>query len=939
MKNILLIMMFLASCLDIKAQAPAWPETNIQTKPGARWWWLGSAVDNENLTYLIEEYAKKGIGTLEITPIYGVQNQYQSGKPANISYLSSSWMQMLKKTEQLGEANGIQIDMNMSTGWPFGGPSVTLEDAAGKLVYTAEYKTTTAEEPTITYDVTPAANSTLNCVMAFPQRITGADTLDITQYVNGNTLTWTPEQIGRWRIVAVFNGHTMQMVKRAAPGGEGYVLDHLDKTAVQNYIDVFENAFSKYNTPYPATFFNDSYEIFNADWSPRFFEEFEARRGYKLQWHLQELLGLTADKDAQVRSDYRETMADMYLDNFVKPWNEFAHRHGVLTRNQSHGSPSNLIDTYASVDIPEIEGYGRTASLLNIKGIRKDEGFYNTNSSDFATLKLAASAAHITGKKYASSETFTWFTEHFRTSLSQMKPEMDLMFLAGVNRMFFHGTTYSPQSVAWPGYKFYASMDMSPTNSIWTDAGEFMSYVNRCQSFLQWGDIDNDILLYFPCYNSWHQRGTTWLRLCAIDAFPSQYTALDRTADSLDAYGYGSDYITDRMIANLRYEDGMLITEGGAKYKAMQIPITTYMPDTTKVRIETLKSLGANIIETARDEATFNAVCNAEPMRRKLGLRYIRRSNPTGYHYFISNLTSEDVAAYTKLTVDFQSAAIFNPLDGSIRQALVNDNGEVYLNLRSGESMILQTYNYDIASSDLSKDIEKDSDGATDIPLEGAWALSFDDATLANGASFTNTYALDNLQTWETLDENTSQLMGTGKYQTSINLTDEQLKAAEKFELELGDVRESARVYVNEQYVGCAWSVPFTLDCTKALKAGTNTIRIEVTNLPANRIRQLDKDGTVWRIFDDANISVISASNNVGTTNTSFAGWALVPSGLNSSVSLKAYSSWADDIKEIVTPQTETTTSNVWYNLQGIRIQRPTTSGIYINSKQKVIIK
>lgn len=52
-------------------------------------------------------------------------------------------------------------------------------------------------------------------------------------------------------------------------------------------------------------------------------------------------------------------------------------------------------------------------------------------------LKYASSAAHIVGKPYTSSETFTWLTEHFRTSLSQCKPDMDLMFVSGVNHAFF----------------------------------------------------------------------------------------------------------------------------------------------------------------------------------------------------------------------------------------------------------------------------------------------------------------------------------------------------------------------------------------------------------------------------------------------------------------------------------------------------------------------
>lgn len=942
--KILLLAVSAVNANHINAQMPQWPEQSIQTRPGARWWWLGSAVDEQNLETLISEYAKTGIGTLEITPIYGIQSQYRrSTDPQNISFLSTPWMNMLKKTEELGKANNVQIDMNMGTGWPFGGPTVQLSDAAGKMEYYNKDFTTSDTSPDITWELSPKSGSTLNLVMAFPVRINGADTLEVTQSMDGNTLRWTPPANGRWRLIAIYNGHTGQAVKRAAPGGEGYVLDHLDKEAVARYIEHFEKTFERNGNPYPATFFNDSYEIFNADWSPRFFEEFEQRRGYKLQLHLQELLRLSSDKNNQVRSDYRETMGDMYIDNFVKPWTEFAHRHGVLTRNQSHGSPSNLIDTYATVDIPEIEGYGRTP--LNIKGVRQDEGFSAQNSSDFATLKLAASAAHVTGKALTSSETFTWFTEHFRTSLSQMKPEMDLMFLAGVNRMFFHGTTYSPSQAPWPGYKFYASIDMSPTNSIWTDAPEFMSYVTRCQSFLQMGQPDNDLLLYFPCYNSWHQAGSTWLRLCAISEFAGQYGALDRTVTALDAMGYGCDYISDRMIRNLRVEDGMLVTEGGTRYKALQIPTANYMPEQTKAKIDELQAAGASIVSLSTDEATFAAICKAEEMR-KSGLRFIRRSNEHGHHYFITNLTSDDISDYFRLSVDFKSAAFFHPVENTISMPVIDEDGKVLISLRSGESVILQTYDYDCYEnvSGTTQERDRSCDETTDIALSNPWTLTFDKAKLANQADYSHVYELDKAQYWETIDANTSQLMGTGSYETTVDLTKDQIVTTpqywngDRLILNLGDIRESARVYINDNYVGCAWCVPFEMDCKLYLHEGENKIRIDVTNLPANRIRQMDKNGIVWRIFEDINFNVISTGTE-GTTATSYASWNLVPSGLNSEVKLTRVHHIPTGISDVTTDKPVPGSSeDRWYTINGIRIPQPQSPGIYIHDGKKVAV-
>jgi hypothetical protein len=100
----------------------------------------------------------------------------------------------------------------------------------------------------------------------------------------------------------------------------------------------------------------------------------------------------------------------------------------------------------------------------------------------------------------------------------------------------------------------------------------------------------------------------------------------------------------------------------------------------------------------------------------------------------------------------------------------------------------------------------------------------------------------------------------------------------------------------------------------------------------------LDKNGTIWRIFDDINFSVISSAE--GTTKDSFATWNLVASGLNSTVSLHALSSVSTDIGNIV-PQSESNVSEEkWYTIQGVRIERPTTPGIYINGAgQKIIIR
>ena len=98
--------------------------------------------------------------------------------------------------------------------------------------------------------------------------------------------------------------------------------------------------------------------------------------------------------------------------------------------------------------------------------------------------------------------------------------------------------------------------------------------------------------------------------------------------------------------------------------------------------------------------------------------------------------------------------------------------------------------------------------------------------------------------------------------------------------IDLGDVRESARVYINGQFIGCAWSVPFILDTKGTLKAGENDLRIEVTNLPANRIAELDRQGIKWRKMEEINVVDINYKK------TLYDKWEAVPSGLNSPIKL-----------------------------------------------------
>lgn len=865
MKKQIVTIAALAMSLNMFAQQ--WPVPNQEAKPGTRWWWLGSAVTENDLKWNLRQFADHGIGAIEITPIYGVQGNEKN----NIPFLSPRYMDILKYVNAECKADGIEFDMATGTGWPFGGPWVPLDESASQMLI---IDTTVVGKKIKALDLRPIEKKRKNTSLVGIYAFSEGKFLKITTPLVEGTLTTKLPSKGTWRIIALYQKKGVMAVKRAAPGGAGFVIDHFDKQAVTNYLKHIEEAFEKTGTPYPHTFFNDSYEVSESDYTPTLFQEFYNRRGYSLEENFDKLV----DGDTKVVADYRETLGDMLLDNFTRTWTAWAHSHGAITRNQAHGSPANLIDCYAAVDIPEIEGFGLTN--FGIKGLRQDPGKTRKNDSDFSMLKYAPSAAHIMGKPYTSSETFTWLTEHFRTSLSQMKPDMDLMFCAGVNHMFFHGTAYSPQHETWPGWRFYASIDMSPNNTIWRDAPYFMKYVERCQSMLQMGRPDNDFLTYLPIHDMWAKRSTgKRLMQFSIHAMGKLAPEFVKCIDAIDQAGFDCDYISDRILLDTYYNNGMLHTPGGTTYKGLVIPSAdNILTPAVKAHIEKLKAQGANII-VGTSAADLTKAAKAEKMKTELGLKLIRRSNDKGHHYFIANLTPNDIQAYTTLAVPMATAMWFDPMTGNRQRAEICGDS-ILINLRSGESIILQTFNH--KDEALSKELAS-------LPVRGEWKktspivktlnnwkLSFTEATPA----ISKTYNLDTTKAWENLDDSTRTLMGTGVYECTINLSAAELKKGNSWTIDLGDVRESARVYVNDSLLGCAWAVPYRLSFANLLHKGNNKIRIEVTNLPANRISELDRQGYKWRKFDEINVVDINYKK------TSYADWTPVASGLNSEVKL-----------------------------------------------------
>jgi hypothetical protein len=720
--------------------------------------------------------------------------------------------------------------------------------------------------------------------------------VDLTDQLKGTQLKWKAKKTD-YTLYAVFSGKTGQQVKRAAPGGKGYTLDHYSEEALNAYVVPFDKAFKGFEGKI-RSIFNDSYEVYATDFTPQFFTEFQKRRGYDLKKQLPKLLSETNNEVGnRIKSDYRETISDLLLNRFDKSWTNWAHTKKFKTRLQAHGSPGNLIDLYASADIPECETFG--SMPFDISGFRREQQDIREGDADPVMLKFSSSAAHISGKPLVSSESFTWLRDHFKIALSQCKPEAEELLLNGVNHMFLHGSTYSPERAKWPGWKFYASANFNATNSTWEDTPALFSYIANCQSMLQQGKPDNENLLYWPIYDTWNKYhgGTLFLqfKIHSLSEWLKETSFYD-TAKNLMSNGYGVDFVSDNFISQAQVKDGKIVLPGGT-FKSLIVPVCEKMPLATLEKLIALKKAGGNIIFEglptsvpgfneyveqnkklaaliAANKNTIKPVSNVLKALESAsvypetlvntGLKYIRRYVDGEKIYYLVNHTSKAIDGFIPLSVGHKEVVIFDPLTKEYGNAVVQKKSDVTLvklRIESGQSFILKTE--DVASQKAWNYFEKIADP---IVLKGNWELTFD----KGGPKLPSSATIGTLGSWTKLGHDAEAFSGTATYNLKF---DAPKTEADNWSLNLGDVRESAKVWLNGTYIGTAWSNPFTINLGK-LKKGTNKLTVQVTNLGANRVRDMELRGEEWKIFYEINM-VDKDYNKFDATK-----WDPTPSGL-----------------------------------------------------------
>jgi len=345
---------------------------------------------------------------------------------------------------------------------------------------------------------------------------------------------------------------------------------------------------------------------------------------------------------------------------------------------------------------------------------------------------------------------------------------------------------------------------------------------------------------------------------------------------TLLAQGHSFDYLSDQFLLKATVQDGQIQLPGG-RYKALIVPNSTHMPLGSLEQLLALKAQGANILfegtpetvpgwfEYEKQTAELEALLSkqniplsartdwneilaskgiiAEVFPQK-NLKFIRRNYGSSKVYFVVNHTAEAVKDWVPLRSNEDHILLLDPLTGAYgvpAQRTVQGNKEIFLQLDSGQSLLIQTggelnpqqWNYRQA-------------GAPTIKLNGSWELT----PLSGGPTLPQTVHIDRLSSWTDLGKTYEDFSGTVSYKTTFTLPNNSKKA---WRLTLGDVRESAAVYIDGKYYGTVWANPMYLDLP-FLEGGAHDLELRVTNLGANRIRAKEKRGEDWTIFYEINM-------------------------------------------------------------------------------------
>lgn len=876
-------------------------------RPIVRWWWPGNDVEDTELRREIDVLDKAGLGGAEIQAFIkglDLRNLPAAQIERMNSFATPSFFRHVATAAEEARNRGMFIDYTFGSGWPFGGgEAITPEFASIELRYThlsvagpAKLHQQLQVPSVIDGDPSTGADKLNGLPDGWADRMKKRSRLVAVVAVRGHDAQWDYHQFGprhtvatpgiledgtsinltagmqpdgtldwdvppgTWQLFVFCSLPTAQRVNAGAGPGPQLVMDHFSAEAFRAHAKrVGDNA-----VPYLGPFFGDGLRAIFCDslevganlfWSDDFLAEFERRRGYDLIPYLP-ILKLQTDAEPfgefvdlpiydmaeignQVRHDYHQTVSDLITERFYSQFNQWAHDHKLLSRTQAHGAPAEVLRIYGEADIPETED------------------LYARGGYDF--LKMAASSAHVYGRAVVGSESFVWPTAAYQTTPEKMKLAADELFTAGVNAIVYHGFPYIIPQVPLPGWHPFIgiygdgnySSQLNELNPFWPHLARLNSYMTRVQFISQTGSNVAAVALYRNdlAHSAEDNPPPPKLNQAIIDA------------------GYNYDHINTDSLLHCDARDRMLVSAGGARYRALVFPSLDSISAALAEKLQEFAAAGLPILFSGQVPLEADGFLHRDLDTRRVdtAMHGLRNAHSAHFSTDIEGLVSMLQKAVDP-NIRFHSKALFfiQKSIGRLNAFFLRNDTDVAQHLDAefeaegepelwdpwtGETASIAGSQRDsgwvrihldlepLASALIVFDPEREAPPARVAPSPrsvkrtqpvgaAGWKLTAT-GLVPSGKTALIQRDLPVLIDWS-LDGELRGFSGRAVYTTSF--TAPAADAQSRLILDLGTVRDVAEVTVNGKQTATLLLRPYEADITDSVQPGENQLEIAVTN-------------------------------------------------------------------------------------------------------------
>lgn len=862
-----------------------------EAKPMVFWFWPGNDVSRDEIVRHLDLLHEAGITGASVE-LFGKQT-------GSAQWLSADWWRTMQWIFAEAKKRNMQIDLNSAYAWPNGGTFVRpehrlqaiscfTEELAGPRKFEMPIDDLLAKSfagsrgldfGRVAMSKILVGDRSVAFVRLVPKKLDGLDqVLDISGNVSAGTLSF---QVPKGDYILYLGIHRAGAKRGVHSGLEGdFTLDHFSREGVKAYLDhiakTYHDALGGRLGDRFHAFFVDSIEMFPANWTNGFADEFRCRRGYDLMPYIEFATALypiqpyrsmetrpdlftaspqLADVIRRVRYDYSKTLVELYHDNFVEPVQQWCRTQKIPFRFQAYGHPWNIGigENYMVPDIPE----GNNWAISDTK----DQLWEVWN-------KYAAAGGHLRGKHVISCEAMTTSKGKFHETLDLVKRADDFNFITGVTRSVVHCFCYSPVSVPPPGQGKYGTF-LSVHNPWWPYLPRWTQYNARLSQLFQMADPVIDVAILCPTADAWSDFG---LNRQAMQTRPRYGYKL---WESLSQQGLSADYLHEGVIQKARFDQGRLIY-GPMSYNLLVLCDTESLEPETAAAIERYVHAGGELAIVGKQPSRSPGLANGAVQDFRVVRAMVHVNNERGGRVVrvAAPADDADLLAWTGRLLDETKTPrrmTFSPPSPMLFQVQYRsgDRDIVFLCNQDPERRVACRANFpmgakrtawrwdpetgkravysprgsvnvaiDLAPAEsLLLVFEPDlSDGPQYQPplvagrtlqtISGPWDLTL--KSFRGEKSELRNQSLVDLASSPSLNK----FAGVIEYQTTFNASPDTLPSP--VILDLGKINGVSEAWLNGQSLGARWYGPHQYPLASQLKAGDHQLRVKVSTLLFN---------------------------------------------------------------------------------------------------------